>query len=65
MAKTLRKFETVTDLMVYEVTLTDAQAEVFEEDEDVFWEVLGGELDWEFKYDKAGDPDSTHEIVED
>jgi len=63
MAKTLRKFETVTDLMVYEVDLTDEEAKLFEEDEEKFFETV--ELDWEFQYDKAGDPDSTHEIVED
>jgi hypothetical protein len=63
MSKILRKYETVTDLMVYEVDLTDEQAKLFEEDEDNFFDTV--DLDWEFRYDKVGDPEAEHKIVED
>jgi hypothetical protein len=64
MAK-LRKYETVTDINVYEVELTDEQLNVYNEDEDRFWDEIADELDWEFSYDNAGDPDNEFELIED
>lgn len=51
----LRKYETATDINVYEVELTDEQLEIYKEDEDLFWEKFDGALHWSFIYDKAGD----------
>ncbi len=64
MAK-LRKYETVTDINVYEVELTDEQLNVYNEDEDRFWDEIADELDWEFAYDNVGDPDNEFELIED
>ena len=64
MAK-LRKYETVTDINVYEVELTDEQLNVYNEDEERFWDEFSDELDWEFSYDNVGDPDNEFEIIED
>ena len=63
MAK-LRKYETVTDINVYEVELTEEQLNHYNEDEDAFWDEYGDELDWEFEYDKVGDPDTEFELIE-
>jgi hypothetical protein len=63
MAK-LRKYETVTDINVYEVELTEEQLKVYQEDEDRFFDEISGELDWEFAYDKVGDPDDEYELIE-
>lgn len=60
----LRKYETVTDINVYEVELTEEQITLFNKDEDSFWDTFGDELDWEFSYDKAGDPDTEYELVD-
>lgn len=59
---TLRKYETVTDVNVYEVNLTDEQLKVYQEDEDRFWNEIADDLDWEFSYDKAGDPELEFEL---
>jgi hypothetical protein len=61
---TLRKYETVTDINVYEVELTEEQLKIYQEDEDRFWDEVGDELDWDFAYDKAGDPDTEYELVD-
>ena len=58
----LRKYETVTDVNVYEVKLTDEQLAMYQEDEDLFWEKFDSDLDWEFTYDKVGDPDFEFEL---
>ena len=60
----LRKYETVTDINVYEVELTDEQLAMYQEDEDLFWEKFDSDLDWEFTYDKAGDPEFEFELKE-
>ena len=62
---TLRKYETVTDINVYEVNLTDEQLKMYQEDEEKFFDEYGDELDWEFSYDKVGDPDTEFELKED
>ncbi len=59
---TLRKYETVTDVNVYEVNLTDEQLKVYQEDEDRFWNEIADDLDWEFSYDKVGDPELEFEL---
>ena len=59
---TLRKYETSTDINVYEVKLTDEQLSIYKEDEDLFWEKFDNDLDWEFAYDKAGDPEFEFEL---
>jgi len=59
---TLRKYETVTDVNVYEVDLTDEQLKIYQEDEDRFWNEIADDLDWEFSYDKAGDPELEFEL---
>jgi len=59
---TLRKYETVTDVNVYEVDLTDEQLKIYQEDEDKFWNEIADDLDWEFSYDKAGDPELEFEL---
>ena len=61
---TLRKYETVTDINVYEVELTEEQLKTYQEDEDRFFDEYGDELDWEFSYDKVGDPDSEYQLIE-
>jgi len=61
---TLRKYETVTDINVYEVELTDEQLAMYQEDEDLFWEKFDNDLDWEFSYDKVGDPELEFELRE-
>lgn len=61
---TLRKYETVTDVIVYEVELTDEQLALYNEDEDLFWEKFDSDLDWDFAYDKAGDPELEFELKE-
>jgi hypothetical protein len=58
----LRKYETVTDVNVYEVKLTDEQLAMYQEDEDLFWDRFDSDLDWEFIYDKVGDPDFEFEL---
>ena len=59
---TLRKYETVTDINVYEVELTEEQLKIYQEDEDRFFDEIAHELDWEFAYDKVGDPDTEYEL---
>lgn len=59
---TLRKYETVTDVNVYEVDLTDEQLKIYQEDEDRFWNEIADDLDWEFSYDKVGDPELEFEL---
>jgi hypothetical protein len=59
---TLRKYETVTDINVYEVELTEEQLKIYQEDEDRFFDEIAHELDWEFTYDKVGDPDTEYEL---
>jgi hypothetical protein len=61
---TLRKYETVTDVNVYEVNLTDEQLTMYKENEDLFWETFDSDLDWEFSYDKVGDPELEFELRE-
>lgn len=63
MAK-LRKYETVTDMNVYEVELTEEQLKIYHEDEDRFYDEIADGLDWDFAYDKVGDPDTEFELVE-
>jgi len=62
--KVLKKFEYVTDLRVETVELTDEQAELFEKDEDAFWDKYD-DLDWEYSHSKAGDPDPSFELDND
>jgi len=59
---TLRKYETVTDINVYEVDLTEEQLKIYQEDEDRFWDEISDNLDWDFIYDKAGDPELEFEL---
>jgi hypothetical protein len=61
---TLRKYETVTDINVYEVELTEEQLKTYQEDEERFFDEYGDELDWEFSYDKVGDPDNEYQLIE-
>jgi hypothetical protein len=64
MAK-LRKYEYINDIRVYEVELTDEQLKLYQEDEDQFMEEFGYDLDYDFVYDKVGDPSDEYELVED
>jgi hypothetical protein len=61
----LRKYETVTDINVYEVELTEEQLKIYNEDEETFFDEFADELDWEFTYDRVGDPDTEFELLED
>lgn len=61
---TLRKYETVTDILVYEVELTDEQLKIYQEDRDKFWDEVEYDLDWEFTHDKVGDPDIDYELLD-
>jgi hypothetical protein len=54
---TLRKYVTTTDINVYEVELTDEQLEIYQEDEDRFYEEVMEDLEFEWVHDKAGDED--------
>ena len=54
---TLRKYVTTTDINVYEVELTDEQLEMYQEDEDRFYEEVMDDLEFEWVHDKAGDED--------
>lgn len=63
MAK-LRKYETVTDMFVYDVELTDEQLKIYQEDKDRFWNEIADDLDWEFSHDKAGDIDVDYELLD-
>ena len=64
MAK-LRKYVTTTDINVYEVELTDEQLKIYQEDEDMFYDEFMDELNWDFAYDRVGDPDTELELRED
>lgn len=59
----LRKYETVTDINVYEAELTEEQYHLYLQDEERFIDEVAGELDWDFCHDKAGDPDIEYDIV--
>jgi hypothetical protein len=61
---TLRKYEYINDLNVYEVELTDEQLKLYNEDEDQFWELYGSDLDWEFQFDKVGDPNEEYKLMD-
>jgi hypothetical protein len=63
MAK-LRKYEYINDIHVYEVDLTEDQLNLYNEDEDKFWDEHGIDLDWEFQFDKVGDPEEEIELIE-
>ena len=63
MAK-LRKYEYINDIHVYEVDLTEEQLNLFNEDEDKFWDEHGIDLDWEFQFDKVGDTEEEIELIE-
>ena len=54
---TLRKYVTTTDINVYEVELTDDQLEIYQQDEDRFYEEVMEDLEFEWVHDKAGDED--------
>ena len=54
---TLRKYVTTTDINVYEVELTDEQLEIYQQDEDRFYDEVMEDLEFEWVYDKAGDED--------
>lgn len=58
----LRKYEYINDINVYEVNLTEEQAKLFEEDEEKFWDEYGVDLEWDFIYDKVGDPNDEYEL---
>lgn len=60
----IRKYETVTDINVYEVELTEEQLKIYQEDIDLFVDEIANELDWDFVYDKVGDPDLEYELRE-
>lgn len=60
----IRKYETVTDINVYEVELTEEQLKIYQEDIDLFVDEIAYELDWDFVYDKVGDPDLEYELRE-
>jgi len=62
MAK-LRKYVTTTDINVYEVELTDEQFEMYQEENDRFYDEVIDELDWDFQYDKVGDEDNEYELI--
>jgi hypothetical protein len=62
---TLRKYEYINDIHVYEVDLTEEQLKLYKEDEDKFWEEVGYDLDFEFIHDKVGDADEEYELIED
>jgi hypothetical protein len=59
----IRKYETVTDLRVYEVELTEDQLKVYLLDNDRFCDDIEGELDWDFAYDKIGNPYYKFELI--
>lgn len=61
---TLRKYVTTTDINVYEVELTDEQLELYQEDQDRFFDEVMDELDWDFQYDKVGDEDNEYELID-
>lgn len=63
MAK-LRKYEYINDIHVYEVDLTEEQLNLYNEDEDKFWDEQGLDLEWEFQFDKVGDPEEEIELIE-
>jgi hypothetical protein len=54
---TLRKYVTTTDINVYEVELTDEQLEIYQQDEDRFYDEVMEDLEFEWVHDKAGDED--------
>ena len=54
---TLRKYVTTTDINVYEVELTDEQLEIYQEDEDRFYDEVMDDLEFEWVHDKTGDED--------
>lgn len=60
----IRKYETVTDINVYEVELTEEQLKIYQEDIDLFVDEIANELDWDFVYDKVGDLDLEYELRE-
>lgn len=61
---TLRKYETVTDILVYEVELTDEQLKIYQEDRDKFWDEVADDLDWDFSHDNVGDPEIDYELLD-
>jgi len=54
---TLRKYVTTTDINVYEVELTDEQLEIYQQDEDRFYEEVMDDLEFEWVHDNVGDED--------
>ena len=63
MAK-IRKHQTTTDTIIYEVELTEEQLTIYNEDEDRFIDEIVDELDWDYLSDDAGDPDIEYELVD-
>jgi hypothetical protein len=61
----LRKYEYINDIYVYEVSLTEEQLKLYNEDQDRFWDEVGYDLDFEFTHDKVGDPNEEYELIED
>ena len=66
MAK-LVKFEYINDLRVYKFTLTEEMRQLWNENEEKFWEKYGGEVEdgFEFSHDKVGDTKDEYSIEED
>ena len=66
MAK-LVKFEYINDINVYKFTLTEEMLQLWNEDEEKFWEKYGDEVEagFEFSHDKVGDPNDEYTIEED
>jgi hypothetical protein len=66
MAK-LVKFEYINDLRVYKFPLTEEMLQLWNEDEEKFWEKYGEEVEdgFEFSHDKVGDPNDEYSIEED
>jgi len=66
MAK-LVKLEYINDLRVYKFSLTADMLQLWKEDQEMFWEKYGSQIEagWEFSHDKVGDPNDEYEIEED
>jgi hypothetical protein len=61
----LRKYEYINDIHVYEVSLTEEQLKLYNEDQDKFWDEVGIDLEFEFIHDKVGDSNEEYELIED
>lgn len=60
--KILKKYEEWEKLLVYECTLTDEQAKLFEEDEEKFFDKYGDELDFDYSYEDENRNNEQYEL---